>query len=68
MNKRRGFSIFFIFLVIMLILFASFFSQTVEMYSIGRRQTFYLQKNAVIQPIPVLPEVPAPWQAAPEDR
>lgn len=46
MNKR-GFSIFLMFLVIMLVMFAGFFSRAYEMSSIGRLQRFYFDKNSI---------------------
>ncbi len=61
MINRRGFSIFFMFLVIMLILFASLFAHSQEILSIGRMQSFYLKKTATIVPMPqqiALPEQP----------
>lgn len=50
MIKKKGFAVFFIFLVIMLILFASFFSQSIEMLSIGRMQSKYLAKICKVTP------------------
>ncbi len=56
MNSRRGFTVFFLFLVIMIILFGAFFSQTREIIHIGRLQSFYLKKYASLSP--VVAEIP----------
>ncbi len=58
MNNRRGFSIFFLFLVIMVVLFGAFFAQTREIINIGRLQSFYLKKYATLSPVAA--EVPVP--------
>ncbi len=57
-----------IFLVIMILLFASFFSQSYEMHSIGRKQKFYLQKNATVLPLPVSQELVIPEVTGPAER
>lgn len=51
MNNRRGFTIFFLFLVIMVVLFGAFFAQTREILHIGRLQSFYLKKYASLSPV-----------------
>lgn len=50
MTNRRGFAVFFIFLVIILLLFSSFFSQSFEMLNIGRMQSRYLARICTITP------------------
>ncbi len=57
-----------IFLVVMILLFASFFSQSYEMHSIGRRQKFFLQKNATVLPMPVSTELVAPESTEPAEN
>ncbi len=58
MNNRRGFTIFFLFLVIMVVLFGAFFAQTREIISIGRLQSFYLKKYASLSPVVAEIQVP----------
>ncbi|GAB1352550.1 MAG TPA: hypothetical protein PLK28_03885 [Candidatus Rifleibacterium sp.] len=58
MNNRRGFTIFFLFLVIMVVLFGAFFAQTSEMISVGRLQSFYLKKYASLSPVVAEVSVP----------
>ena len=56
--NRKGFAVFLMFLVIMLVLFAGFFARSLEILSVGRIQKSYLHKNASIIQVPIPESIP----------
>ncbi|MDD2997569.1 MAG: hypothetical protein EOM80_02055 [Erysipelotrichia bacterium] len=57
MNSKKGFTVFFIFLIMLLVLFSGFYTQGIEMFHIGWMQQKYLSKLAVIKPVYVRPAI-----------